>query len=246
MKLIVGNWKMNPSNLSQAKRLFSLVAKGVKTFKGVRAVICPPFLYLPYFSSKDNLFLGAQNCFWEKEGAFTGEISPLMLKSLKVKYVILGHSERRFILGENSQTISRKIKQAIKAGLTPILCVGEPREERRKGKAFQFLEKEIKSSLKGISLQEVKNMIIAYEPIWAIGTGNFCPADDALTVALFIKKVVSKKFGAKTAKSLKVLYGGSIDANNAKSYLKQEAISGLLVGSSSLKPKEFLKIIKTA
>jgi len=251
-KIIVANWKMNPQKPKEAERIFNYLLKNLKTKAKALVVVCPPFLYIEKLlnikkkSRSKAVKLGAQNCFWEEKGAYTGEVSPNMLKAFGVEYVILGHSERRFILGENSQTISRKIKQAIKAGLTPILCIGEPREERKKGKAFQFLEKEIKSSLKGISLQEAKKVIIAYEPIWAIGTGNFCPADDALTVALFIKKVVSKKFGAKTAKSLKVLYGGSIDANNAKSYLKQEAISGLLVGSSSLKPKEFLKIIKTA
>ena len=119
MRLIVGNWKMNPPNLAQAKRLFSLVVKGVKNLKGVRVVICPPFLYLPYFSSKNNLFLGAQNCFWEKSGAFTGEISPAMLKSLKVKYVILGHSERRRIFSETDGVVAKKIKTALDLKLNP-------------------------------------------------------------------------------------------------------------------------------
>jgi len=235
MKLIVGNWKMNPSNLAQAKRLFSLVAKGVKNLKGVRVIICPPFLYLPYFSSKNHLFLGAQNCFWEKTGAFTGEISPLMLKSLKVKYVILGHSERRRIFSETDVMVAKKIKTALDLKLKPILCIGENLKERETGKTKIVLKKQLKGALSELKKEKLNQVILAYEPVWAIGSGYPCDAEEAKEILLFLRKFFKNK----------ILYGGSVNSQNARFYL-EAGFDGLLIGGASLKAQEFIKIIKIA
>ncbi len=235
MKLIVGNWKMNPPNLAQAKRLFSLVAKGAKNLKGVRVVICPPFLYLPYFSSKNHLFLGAQNCFWEKTGAFTGEISPLMLKSLKVKYVILGHSERRRIFSETDVMVAKKIKTALDLKLNPILCIGENLKERKTKKTRIVLKKQLKGSLSGLKKEKLSQVILAYEPVWAIGSGYPCDAKEAKDTLIFLRKFFKNK----------ILYGGSVNSQNARFYL-EAGFDGLLIGGASLKAQEFIKIIKIA
>jgi len=235
MKLIVGNWKMNPSNLAQAKRLFSLVAKGVKNLKGVRVIICPPFLYLPYFSSKNHLFLGAQNCFWEKTGAFTGEISPLMLKSLKVKYVILGHSERRRIFSETDVMVAKKIKTALDLKLKPIFCIGENLKERETGKTKIVLKKQLKGALSELKKEKLNQVILAYEPVWAIGSGYPCDAKEAKEILLFLRKFFKNK----------ILYGGSVNSQNARFYL-EAGFDGLLIGGASLKAQEFIKIIKIA
>jgi len=235
MKLIVGNWKMNPSNLAQAKRLFSLVAKGVKNLKGVRVIICPPFLYLPYFSSKNHLFLGAQNCFWEKTGAFTGEISPLMLKSLKVKYVILGHSERRRIFSETDVMVAKKIKTALDLKLKPIFCIGENLKERETGKTKIVLKKQLKGALSELKKEKLNQVILAYEPVWAIGSGYPCDAEEAKEILLFLRKFFKNK----------ILYGGSVNSQNTRFYL-EAGFDGLLIGGASLKAQEFIKIIKIA
>lgn len=215
--LVVANWKMNPPTLKGAKLLFDSVKKGVKNVKSVEVVICPPFVYLKELRIKNKelrIKLGAQDCFWQEKGPFTGEISPLMLKDLGVKYVIIGHSERR-ALGETDEMINKKLKSVLSAKLTPILC-------------FENLT-QVRNGLKGIS----KKVILAYEPIWAIGTGKPCPPEKA-------KKI------RKTLKEFKmVLYGGSVNSQNAKDYIKKAGFQGLLVGGASLNPKEFIKIIKT-
>lgn len=235
MKLIVGNWKMNPYRLAQAKRFFSLVAKEIKNLKRVRVVICPPFLYIPYFSSKNNLFLGAQNCFWEKSGAFTGEISPLMLKDLKVKYVILGHSERRRIFKETDELIAKKVKAVLGLKLNPILCIGEDLKERKAKKTKIVLKRQLRGSLFQLKKEKLNQIILAYEPVWAIGSGRPCDAKEAKEILLFLKKFLKNK----------ILYGGSVNSQNARFYLKA-GFDGLLIGGASLKPQEFIKIVKTA
>lgn len=204
--LIVANWKMNPENEKGAKLLFNAVKK-------TGAVICPPFVYLR--SLAPYKWLGAQDVFWEKEGAYTGEISPAMLKDLGCKYVIVGHSERRKYFKETNEIINKKLKAALKAGLTPILCISD--------------QKEIPH---GFS----KKGIIAYEPIWAIGTGKACDVEEAEKMRLSIKKVVSK--------DIRILYGGSVNSKNAAPYIKQAGFDGLLVGGASLDAKEFVDLIK--
>lgn len=244
-KLIVANWKCNPTSLAEAKRLAGALNRGLRRKTKAEVVVCPPFVYLSSFKIKDLRFkLGSQDCFWEEKGAFTGEISVQMLEDLKVQYVIVGHSERRQIIEESDEVVNQKLKAVLQAGLTPILCVGETAEERRKDMAFKVLERQIKQGLKGVAKSKIGNIVIAYEPIWAIGSGNPCEPDDALTVALFIRKVISKLSNKKSSRNLRVLYGGSVKAHNAEDCLASEWINGLLVGGASLKPKEFLQIIR--
>jgi triosephosphate isomerase len=218
-KLIIANWKMNPDSIKEAKKLFNAVKK-------TKAIICPPFSYLSVFKYK---FLGAQDCHWEQSGAFTGEVSSKMLKGLGCKYVIIGHSERRKYFKETDETINRKLKAALRVGLKPILCVGE-----EKGKNVgKVINNQLNKDLKTITNKDLKKIIIAYEPIWAIGTGNFCSASKANKVRNFIKTILDNK----------VLYGGSVNSKIAKNYIKI-GFDGLLVGGASLNAKEFVKIVK--
>ena len=251
MKLIVANWKMNPFTQKETIRLFSSLKKGLKNIKKTEVVICPPFVYLPMLlkssgSIRRKIDFGAQNCFWEEKGAFTGEVSPKMLKDFGVKYVILGHSERRKIIGETDEVITKKILEALKFGLQPILCVGETKEERETGKTFKVLEKEIKQDLKKVPKTKIGRIILAYEPIWAIGSGNSCSVRNALNAILFLRKVISQTFNKKTGRTISILYGGSINSQNAADFLEEQWINGLLVGGASLDPKEFLRILKIA
>jgi len=216
--LVIANWKMNPTTLEGAKLLFEAVKKEVKNIKKVEIVICPPFVYLPILKTEIKrpffaISFGGQSCFWEEIGAFTGEISPLMLKDLGVEYVILGHSERRK-LGETDEIINKKIKAALKVKLKPILCVDKISQ--------------IKKDLGGV--------IIAYEPLLAIGTGKPCSIDKAKKMRIAIKKKVNK--------NIPILYGGSINSENAQDYIKKAGFQGLLVGGASLKAKEFIKLVK--
>jgi len=232
--LIVANWKMNPLTLKEVEALF----KGInKKFKKVEVVICPPFVFL--LSAKTNFVLGAQNCFWEKEGAFSGEISPYQLKSIGCKYVILGHSERRKYFEETNEIVGKKIKKGFEAGLKPILCIGETLKE--KNYVASVLKKQIKESLVYISRENIEKISIAYEPIWAIGSGYSCPTERAKSTVLLIRKILSELYGAKKNR---ILYGGSVNSKNASLIYKEAGLDGLLIGGASLRPKEFLEIIK--
>jgi len=212
--LIVANWKCNPITLAKAKLLFNSVKKGIKNVKNVEVVICPPFIYIPYLLKPKTYHLnpkfGAQDCFWEEKGAYTGEVSPKMLKDLGVEYVIIGHSERR-ALGETNEMINKKIRAALKSGLKPILCIDK----------ISQIKKDLKTEI-----------IIAYEPLFAIGTGKPCSIEKA-------KKMRTSLIRFKT-----VLYGGSINSENAKDYMEKAGFQGLLVGGASLEPKEFIQIVK--
>lgn len=245
---IIANWKMNPLSQKEAISLFDSVKKKVRKFKKIEVIICPPFIYLPFFKEKisKNLKIGAQNCFFEEEGAFTGEISPKMLKDQKVEYIILGHSERRRYFGETDEIINKKIKIVISQGINPILCIGESSKERKENETFQILKNQIEESLKGISKEKIKKVkfSIAYEPIWAIGTGKSCSEKDIEKASLFIKKILTKLYGPSILKRIRVLYGGSVNEMNAKKILKDGRVEGLLIGSASLKKEVFLKILK--
>ncbi|KPJ57297.1 hypothetical protein AMJ49_01705 [Parcubacteria bacterium DG_74_2] len=236
--LIVANWKMNPKTIVKSKQLFNSVKKIIKDIKNVEVVICPPFIYLPHLlntkSSILNPKLGAQDCFWKEKGAFTGEISPKQLSNLGCQYVIVGHSTRR-TLGETNEMINRKIKAALKAKLKPILCIGETKKERKEKKTKTVLKKQLRKALNHLSFKSFNRLIIAYEPIWAIGTGRACGIFEAKKANLFIRKI-TKKFP--------ILYGGSVNSKNALSYIKESEFQGLLVGGASLKAKEFIKIVK--
>ncbi len=247
--LIVANWKCNPTNLDETGRLFNSIKAKVKKIKNVEIVICPPFVYLSkLFQNKNlktNIKAGAQNCLWEEKGAFTGEISPLMLKDLNIDYVIIGHSERRKFFKETDEQINKKIERALVIKLRPILCVGETKNERENGKKAQVLRSQIKDGLKKVSRREIKNIAIAYEPIWAIGTGNSCSINETMSSVIFIRKIISHLYGRALAENLKILYGGSVTSENALDYVKEAGANGLLVGGASLNAKEFVKIIKS-
>jgi len=208
-------------------------------------VICPPYLWLAdlmaEFRTKRGLSFGAQNCHWELGGAYTGEVSALMLADMNVKYVILGHSERRKFLGETDEIINSKIKSALKARLKPILCVGE-REGEEMG---LIVEGQITKDLSGLNVNQAKEIIIAYEPVWAIGTGNPCLPDNAQSSALFIRRILTKLYSRFLADKIPLLYGGSVDAQNAADYIKVAGLDGWLVGGASLEAEEFAGIINS-
>lgn len=238
-KIIVANWKMNPTSFKGAKLLFEGVKKGVRRLKlkNVEVVICPPFVYLSNIKFQmPNIKLGAQDCFWEEKGAFTGEISPLMLKDLKVDYVILGHSERRKYFFESNEMINKKIKACLAQNLKPILCIGETEKEKKLGKTKEVLNQQLCQGLKEIKNYQlkIKNLVLAYEPVWAIGTGNACLPEEAKKVLLFLRKKI---------KNIPILYGGSVNSQNAKSYI-EIGFNGLLVGGASLASEEFVNILR--
>ena len=212
---------MNPNSVREARRLFNAVKK-------TNTVLCLPFVYLELFNYR---FLGAQNCHWEQSGSYTGEVSPKMLKDLGVRYVILGHSERREHFKETDEMINKKLKAALKAGLIPILCIGEKKGESPE----KIISRQLKEDLEGITKKELRKIIIAYEPVWAIGTGDFCPVNKATKALELIKSKSSNK----------ILYGGSVNSKIAKNYTKA-GFDGLLVGGASLDAQEFIKIVKNA
>lgn len=240
---------MNPASLKEAESLFGFFKKEAKNIKDVEIVICPPFAYLEslakILSAKpriSNFKLGAQDCFWENQGAYTGEISPLMLKNLGAEYAIVGHSERRNYLGETDAMIAKKIKSVFENGLIPALCVGETLEQKKKGLAREIIKNQIQEDLKEIKNLNLKieNLIIAYEPVWAIGTGNDCQPKDALEIIKHIKQILDSE---SCILNYRVVYGGSIDPGDVAGYLQYPEIEGALVGGASLKMEEFKKII---
>jgi triosephosphate isomerase len=239
--LIIANWKCNPVTVKEAENLFNSVKKGVKDIKGAEVVICPPFIYL---SKLEGLILGAQNCFWQDKGAYTGEVSVAMIKNLGCNYIIIGHSERRKHFQETDETISKKLKAALLSGLSVIFCVGETQEEREEDKTEQILHQEIVSGLNGVPLSKIPNLIIAYEPVWAIGTGNACDVEESQKMALVIRKIISKIYNLNISKKIRILYGGSVNSKNGQAYLNEGGFQGLLVGSASLDPKEFVDLVK--
>ncbi len=241
--LIVANWKLNPTSQKDALHLFGAIKKSISKnlqVKNIEVVICPPFVYLPLFKG---LTLGAQNVFYKEKGAFTGEVSPQMLKDLKVKYVILGHSEVRKYLNETDEIINKKIKAVLDTGLNPILCVGEKEGEDK----VVVLQQQITEGLKGILnlKSKILNLVIAYEPVWAIGTGKNCSIDETMSSIIFIRSIIAKLYNRELATKIKILYGGSVKSENSASYIKEAGANGLLVGGASLDPEEFTKIVKS-
>ena len=256
--LVVGNWKCNPVTLKEAKKLFSSVEKGINNIKKacpelnqtVEVVICPPFIYVSGFRFHVSCFkLGAQDCFWEEKGAFTGEISPKMLKDIGVKYVIIGHSERQKYFRETDEMINKKIKAVLEVGLKPILCVGESEKERKEGQTKRVLERQLNLSLKDVSRLAFHSsqLAVAYEPVWAISTSRHrkdCPPEEIYAMSLLLRKILVQKYGNQAADKIRILFGGNVNSQNAKAYFDKGNIQGFLVGGASLKPKEFIKIVK--
>lgn len=247
--LIVANWKMNPQSLDEVRRLFNSIKKGIKKIKNLEMVICPPFPYLLVIKlySHKAIKLGAQDCFWEEKGAFTGEVSAVILKNIGCQYVIIGHSERRRYFQETDEIVNKKIRAALKIKLNPIFCIGETQTERDKGQTQAVLKKQLTLGLKDISKSQIEDVkfFIAYEPVWAIGTGNPCSVEEAMSAAIMIRKIITSLFSFSISKKIRIIYGGSINRKNSANYIKEAKMDGLLVGGASLEAKELISIIKS-
>ncbi len=246
--LFAGNWKMH-KGIAETKKFFEEFLPLVRDidFEDREIMIAPPFVSLftaSEFLKGSKISLGAQNACWEKSGAFTGEISPVMLKELGVKYVIIGHSERRHIFGETDELIAKRVKGVLEEGLCPILCVGETLEQREKGITFEVIAEQLKQGLKNIKQLLPDALVIAYEPVWAIGTGKTATPSQAEEVHTFIREVLSNIYGKDSANGIRILYGGSVKPDNIKELIVQPNIDGVLVGGASLDPKSFSEICK--
>jgi triosephosphate isomerase (TIM) len=247
-QFIAGNWKMYTTQES-AWQLAKAVAEGVGTNDRVTVAVCPPFPYLLSVREalqESRVELGGQNLYPEKEGAFTGEISPTMLLDCGCRYVILGHSERRHILDETDAFINRKVKAALAAGLQVILCVGETLAQREAEQTEPVLETQLTRGLEGVKAEDLANLVIAYEPVWAIGTGRNATPEQAEQAHAFIRGRIAREFGEETAGRLPIQYGGSVKPENAASLLGQPDVDGALVGGASLKADQFLAIVRAA
>ena len=245
---MAGNWKMNLS-LDEAEDLLNGIKEAQADLDRVDVLVAPPFtsLHLAHtILAGTHILIGGQNTHWEQEGAFTGEISPLMLREAGCSHVILGHSERRAYFFEGNEVVNKKAEAAINAGLTPILCIGETLQEREEGGAFDVIRTQLDESLRtrcrNGSLPET--FILAYEPVWAIGTGRTATPEQAQEVHLFVRRWLEKAFGSDTAKVVRILYGGSVKPENSKELMAQPDIDGALIGGASLKSDSFLSIIR--
>ena len=242
--VIAGNWKLFKSiaeSVELVDELKPLVAKA----QNVEIVVAPVFTALSRVSdavSGSNINLAAQDCYWEEEGAFTGEVAPKLLKDAGCSHVIIGHSERRQCFGETDATVNKKVKASLLSGLTPIVCVGETLEERELGRTFSVIETQIQNSLAGISAEEISLLIIAYEPVWAIGTGKTASAEQAQEVHYFIRSLISRLFNQTASEDVRILYGGSVKPDNVKGLMAQADIDGALVGGASLNSDSFASI----
>lgn len=245
---VAGNWKMNKT-VEEARLLVSEMGRGLKEIQGVEKVLCPPFLSLVAVNALvqgTDIGLGAQNMHWEEKGAYTGEVSPSMVVEF-CKYVIIGHSERRTYFGETDETVNKKILMAHKVGLTPIVCIGETLAEYESGKTADVVQRQAREGLKGIAAEFAGKIIVAYEPVWAIGTGRASSSENAETVHRdVVRNELGLMFGPDVSQAIRILYGGSVTAANAAEFFSQPDIDGALVGGASLKPDEFIKITQAA
>jgi len=246
--IIAGNWKLNKTP-HEAILLADELKRELVDLTGVDIVVCPPFVDLTDVSDAlvdHDIALGAQNVFWEDAGAFTGEISAPMLKDLGVTYVIIGHSERRQYFNETNETVNKRLRAALKHGLTPIVCVGENLSQREAGKTFDVIKDHCEGSLNGLTADEAKKIVLAYEPVWAIGTGKTATPAQAQEEHVFIRQFFGKVFNADVASSVRIQYGGSVTPDNVVALMGQEDIDGALVGGASLKAPSFAAIVKGA
>lgn len=245
---IAGNWKMNATS-EETEALIQALKGRIADVSGVDVAVAPPFVYLHkavYTAQGSAVQVGAQNCYFESGGAYTGEIAPEMLKDVGCDFVILGHSERRHILNETDEMINRKVKKALAAGLDVILCVGELLEEREAGKTQDVVQTQLRDGLRGISQDDMKKITIAYEPVWAIGTGKTATPDQAQDVHAFIRGWLTEAYSSALSEAVRIQYGGSVKPDNAKDLLSQPDIDGALVGGASLKADSFAAIVKAA
>lgn len=247
---IAGNWKMNMDSNSSVE-LASALAKRLSNVAADKATVavCPPFVYLQATAkalSSSNIALGAQDVYFQGNGAFTGEISVAMLKDVCCTYVLVGHSERRHVLGESDELVNAKLKAAITGGMLPILCVGELLEEREANKTEAVVTRHIEKGLAGIDAEKLSAVTIAYEPVWAIGTGKTASKEQAQEVHAFIRKLIEKMYNKAAAQAIRIQYGGSVKASNAGELMAQPDIDGLLVGGASLKADDFVGIVEAS
>ena len=246
-KIIIANWKMNPQSQKEAENLLSGISLVSKNIKNIQIIICPPFPFLNIFKKNKSkkIIAGAQNTSNESEGSYTGEVSPKMLIGMGVKNVIVGHSERRK-MGEDDKLINEKILNLLKFKLSPILCIGE-RERDKDGFYLSFIKDQLKNCLEKVSGSQMKNIIIAYEPVWAIGKNATREAtrEEFIEIKIFIKKVISDLYDSKTAHGTPILYGGSVNPQNSKSFTEGDGADGLLIGRDSLNSKKFGVILNT-
>jgi triosephosphate isomerase len=246
--IVAGNWKMNKT-VAEARDLVREILVELENFQGVDVVVCPPFTALAAVSETlggAQIHLGAQNMHWEKSGAYTGEVSAPMLRELFCHFVILGHSERRAYFQESDDVVNRKVKAALNGNVTPIVCVGETLEERESGDTERVVERQARGSLAGLSESELGKIVLAYEPVWAIGTGRTASPEQAQDVHALIREVLGNMGGRDVAEAVRIQYGGSVKADNAGDLFRQPDIDGGLIGGASLDPRSFVKIVQAA
>ncbi|MEY2479180.1 MAG: triosephosphate isomerase [Verrucomicrobiota bacterium] len=247
--IIAANWKMNMTQAESARFVEAILVE-VGDVTDVEVVIVPPFTaiakVMEALGSSQNIKVGAQNMHWEKNGAFTGEISAAMLRDLFVRYVVLGHSERRAMFGETDEIVNRKVRAALEAALRPIVCVGETLEQREKGSVEKILSIQLRGSLADIGEKELQETVIAYEPVWAIGTGRVATPEQAQEAHAFIRQMLREISDEATADKVRIQYGGSVKPDNARELMSQPDIDGALVGGASLEPRSFAQIVQAA
>ncbi|EOD00766.1 triose-phosphate isomerase [Caldisalinibacter kiritimatiensis] len=242
--IIAGNWKMNKT-ISEGVELVNKI-KDVAAKTDVEVVVCVPFVSLDAIKKElegTEVKLGAQNMHWEESGAFTGEISPLMLKEIGIDYVVIGHSERRQYFNETDETVNKKIKAAIAHGINPIVCVGETLEQRENGEEKEVVNEQVLKALEDVEAEDVKKVVIAYEPIWAIGTGKTASSEDANEMIEYIRSTIEGKYGVDISEEVRIQYGGSVKPKNVTDIMNQPDIDGALVGGASLKAEDFTDIV---
>jgi len=258
--LIAGNWKMHKTQREAAAFVSELIPL-IEDVAGVEVALCPPFTALAATCEAlrgSGVGLGAQDCFWEKQGAYTGQVAPPMLVEAGCRYVIIGHSERRgrfgqtpgdwtppvlALFGDNDSTVNRKVKAALAGALSPIMCIGETADERDRGETDAIVRRQLTGGLAGIAAAQVAGLVVAYEPVWAIGTGRTCDPDEANRVIKLIRDAVRDSFGNEAAAGIRIQYGGSVKPDNAADIMRQAEIDGALVGGASLKPADFAAIV---
>jgi len=248
-KIVAANWKMNMTQAESARFVEALLLE-LNEFSDVEVVIVPPFTAIPKVTESlgkaQEIKVGAQNMHWERSGAFTGEISAPMLRDLFVRYVVIGHSERRTLFGETDKIVNRKVRAAHDSALRPIVCIGETLEQREKGNVDKILSIQLRGSLAGLDAKELQETVIAYEPVWAIGTGRNATPAEAQDAHAFIRQTLAELSDNATAERIRIQYGGSVKPDNARTLMSQPDIDGALVGGASLDPRSFAEIVKAA
>jgi len=246
--LIAGNWKMNKT-INEAIELVNNLKRELIDLEEVDIAVCPVYTALSEVADlliESNIELGAQDVYWQEKGAFTGEVSPVMLKDVGCRYVIIGHSERRKYFFETDESVNKKIKASQKSGLIPIFCIGETLEEREEGKTIDVVKKQLSGGLKDLTAEDILKLVIAYEPVWAIGTGKTATPDQAQEVHTFIRGWLKRNYSLEVADNVRILYGGSVKPSNIKELMQQVDIDGALVGGASLESASFTEIVKNS